>query len=263
MNEPSDTIFLSVVIPCYNEARNIEAGRLAEVCVWLRTRPYTHEVIIVDDGSTDESLALLSVVARKYGGVTVLETVHRGKPFAVKAGVEEARGAAVLLTDLDQSTPIEELSRLLVPYEQGYDAVIGSRGKARLGHSAMRKAGSRLFGLLRRLVILPQIEDTQCGFKLFRKSVLVSAFPRLGWFSRPSRARGWRVSAWDVELLYVLQESGTRIKEVEVAWRNRDCSDSKGAKSGGAKYIAESLEMAVEVLRVAGNRMRGTYKNKV
>lgn len=262
MNKSSDTIFLSVVIPCYNEAKNIEAGRLAEVCVWLRTQPYTHEVIIVDDGSTDGSLALLSVLSREYSGVTFLETPHRGKPFAVKAGIEAARGEAVLLTDLDQSTPIEELSKLLSPYGKGYDVVIGSRGRARLGHSAIRKAGSMLFGFLRRIVILSGIEDTQCGFKLFRRSVLETAFPRLRWFSQASRARGWKVSAWDVELLYVLQISGTTIQEVDVVWRNRDCSDSKGAKRGGAKYIAESLEMAVEVLRVVGNRMRGVYKDQ-
>lgn len=261
MDTAAENIFLSVVIPCYNEAENIEAGRLAEVFAWLSAQSRTYEVIIVDDGSSDKSPALLAAAARNHEDIIIVRTPHRGKPFAVRAGAEAARGEVVLFTDLDHSTPIEELPKLLCWYGRGFNAVIGSRGPARMGNSLMRKAGSRLFGFLRRLVILPDIRDTQCGFKLFRRSVLAEALTRLRYFSQASGARGWKVSAWDVELLYVLQESGTEIKEVEVAWRNRDCSSGKRIHRGRAKYIAESFEMALEVLRVACNRMKGHYRD--
>jgi len=165
----------------------------------------------------------------------------------------------VLFTDMDQSTPIWELGKLLPWYEQGYDVVIGSRGIAREGSSLVRKAGSFVFLALRRLFLLRNIRDTQCGFKSCRREAALEVFPHLQFFRQKDQPAGWKVSAYDVELLYLLERSGHPIKEVVIQWQNRDRSDTKGQGSELARYLHESAEMAREVVRVMLNQLRGAY----
>lgn len=257
---PNATPYLSVVIPCYNEEKNLENHVLDEVAEYLAAQNYVWQVIIVNDESTDRSRALVQGFVQTHPQFALFDIPHGGKPAAVWAGIQHARGEVVLLTDMDQSTPIRELGKLLPWCEQGFDTVIGSRGAAREGFSLTRKLGSFVFRNVRGLLILRNIGDTQCGFKLFRRPVLLSLFPYLEFFRRGGRSVGWQVTAYDVELLYLIGKAGYRIKEVTVDWYNRDQSDTKSHIKGEIpRYFRESAEMGQEILRVKINQWQGLY----
>lgn len=249
--------FLSVVIPCYNEEKNLRRGALAEVEDYFAKQKYDWEVIISDDESTDKSLELVKKISRGKPNFFVLENKHGGKPFALRSGIEKARGQIILTTDMDQSTPIKEIEKLLPWFNRGYDIVIGSRGSKRAGFEWYRRLMSSVFRFLRGFFILGEITDTQCGFKAYKGPVIKKIFPLLDMFTRRQRAKGWTVSAFDVELLHIAQKRGYRIKEVKVEWEDRDISTSKKHD-----FIKESREMAIEVIRVKWNDWRGKYDRK-
>jgi dolichyl-phosphate beta-glucosyltransferase len=251
--------YVSVVIPCYNEEKNLRRGVLDEVYEYLSRRDYFWEVIIVNDESTDESRTLVERSVADKANFALLDIPHGGKPAAVWAGIQEARGDVVLFTDMDQSTPLRELEALLPWYARGYDVVIGSRGTEREGFSIVRRVGSFVFRTLRRSILLYDISDTQCGFKSCRREAALKVFPQLQFFKQKDKPRGWKVSAYDVELLHLFEKAGYSSKEVEVEWRNRDESDTKDQTGELARYLRESVEMAREVARVRLNELRGLY----
>jgi len=250
---------VSVIIPCYNEEKNLEKEVLTEVYRYLEQQSYPWEVIIVNDESTDNSQPLIAHFIKDKPGFALVDIPHGGKPVAVWAGIQQATGDIVLFTDMDQSTPIAELSKLLPWYDQGFDVVIGSRGAVREGFSLLRQAGSLVFRNLRRLLLLRDISDTQCGFKSCRRQIALEIFPRLQFFQQTLKPTGWKVTAYDVELLYLFEKAGYKIKEVTVEWCNRDQSDTKSQQSDFARYINESVEMAKEIVRVKRNQRRGFY----
>ena len=250
---------LTVVIPCYNELRNLENGVLTEVYDYLMTLDITWEVIVVDDESTDGSLDFVQTFVASHENCSSLSIAHGGKPVAVWAGIQAAHGDIVLFTDMDQSTPLHQWSKLAPKFAQGYDVAIGSRGGEREGFSSLRQLGSRAFRAFRKSLLLAQIEDTQCGFKACRREVALEHFPRLQFFQRTKGAKGWRVSAFDVELLYLFVSAGLRVAEVPVEWSHRDMSDTKGAVSERQRYVHESVQMLKEVARVRYNATRGVY----
>ena len=137
--------------------------------------------------------------------------------------------------------------------------VIGSRGHTREGFSSLRKAGSWIFRFFRRLVLLRNIQDTQCGFKSCRRQAAVEIFPHLQIFKQIGAPSGWKVSAYDVELLYLFEKAGYTIQEVPVTWWNRDRSDTKTQTGELSWYVHESVEMAQEVFRVKRNELKGAY----
>ncbi|MEA3337864.1 MAG: glycosyltransferase [Chloroflexota bacterium] len=251
--------FISVVIPCYNEEGNLERGVLDEVFQYLEQQDYPWEVIVVNDESTDNSQRLVEATIADKARFSLVNIPHGGKPAAVWAGIQQSRGDIVLFTDMDQSTPIGELDKLLPWYDQGYDVVIGSRGASREGFNLIRQVGSLVFRAMRSLFLLRDINDTQCGFKTSRREVALQTFPRLQFFKQEEQPSGWKVSAYDVELLYIVERAGYPIKEVIVEWQNRDESDTKGQQSDLARYVQESIEMGREVFRVKRNQVRGMY----
>jgi len=257
----SDTrpVSVSVIIPCYNEERNLERGVLEQVYQYLQSQPFAWEVVVVNDESTDRSWELLEELARTLPNLRLFDIPHGGKPAALWAGVLQARSDVLLFTDMDQSTPIQELGTLLPWYQQGYEVVIGSRSMGREGTSLLRHIGSLVFLSLRRLVLLPSITDTQCGFKLCQRQVAVRIFPNLEFFKRKAKPTGWKVTAYDVEFLYLVEKLGYRIKEVPVYWANCDESTTKGTSSDFSRYIHESIDMAKEVLRIKLNQLKGLY----
>lgn len=250
MGEP----YLSVVVPCYNESENLRRGVLEEMHAYLSQQSCTYEVIISDDGSTDDSREIVRQRLGDKPGFRLLENPHGGKPSAVWFGIQAARGEIVLFTDMDQSTPIDQLARLLPLFERGCDVVIGSRGMERQNFPLYRRLGSQVFRAFRRLLLLRDISDTQCGFKAMRTTVAREIFPRLEAISKPSKVTGWKVTAFDVELLFLADRAGYRIGEVTVEWANRDVAVGK-RKS----YLAESKEMAEQILRIKINEWRGVY----
>jgi glycosyltransferase involved in cell wall biosynthesis len=254
-NEPH----ISVIIPCYNEERNLQRGVLNEVHQYLAGQDYPWEVIIVNDESTDNSRDLVERFIKSAANFSLFDITHGGKPAAVWAGIQRAIGRIVLFTDMDQSTPIGELSKLLPWYERDFDVVIGSRGTEREGFSMVRRVGSVAFRTFRRLFLLRDIGDTQCGFKSCRREAALRVFPYLQFFKQKGKPTGWKVSAYDVELLYLFEKAGYRTKEVEVSWQNRDESDTKGQAGELARYLKESIEMTQEVVRVRLNHIKGAY----
>jgi glycosyltransferase involved in cell wall biosynthesis len=251
---------ISIIIPCYNEENNLKNGVLTEVLDFLKTQQFTWEVIICNDQSTDNSLNLVKDFTAKHSGFRVLDLPHGGKPSAVWGGIKEAKYPIVLFTDMDQSTPLKELTKLLPYFSKGYDVVIGSRGVSREGNTILRKIGGAVFLTFRRILLLHNIIDTQCGFKMFKTDVAKDLFPNLQFFKDKSDKKGWRVSAFDVELLFMAQKWGYKIKEVEVAWRNEDASDTKG--DSATRYKKESIQMINEIKRVLINNFKGVYDKK-
>jgi cellulose synthase/poly-beta-1,6-N-acetylglucosamine synthase-like glycosyltransferase len=252
----NDQLAISIIIPCYNEENNLKRGVLQEVLTFLNQQTFSWEVIIANDGSTDNSKNLVLEFTQKHPQFRLLDLPHGGKPAAVWGGIQQAKYPWILFTDMDQSTPITQLIKLL-PYFSDYDVVIGSRGISREGYSLIRRIGGPIFLGLRRLVLLPKIHDTQCGFKAFKTQVARHLFPNLEFFKSAQSRPGWQVSAFDVELLFMAQKFGYQIKEVTVDWRNEDISLTKG--DAEARYKKESIRMLKEILRVKLNDLRGLY----
>lgn len=250
---------LSVILPCYNEQKNLERGVLDEVRQYLAGQALPWEVVIVNDESTDGSRRLIERYIQDEANFYLFDIPHGGKPAAVWEGIQRARGEMVLFSDMDQSTPLCELDKLIPWYQEGFDVVIGSRQTTREGSSLIRKAGSFVFLTLRRLFLLPDIMDTQCGFKLCRRQVSLQIFPHLEFLRQKEKPAGWKVTAFDVEFLYLVDRAGYRIQEVLVSWRNRDESDTKSQQGEMARYVHESINMAREVTRVKLNQLRGVY----
>jgi len=201
--------WLSVVIPAYNEERRLPAT-LNAVLADLRGRRRPFEVLVADDGSSDATARL----AREAGPeVRVLRLPHRGKGAAVRDGVLASSGDLVLVTDADLSTPIEEVD-LLVAALEGCEVAIGSRNVAgarvAVRQRLDRRVMGRVFNLLVRVLLLPGLQDTQCGVKLFRRDVALAVFERC-------QSDGF---AFDVEALSLARRLGHRVAEVPVEWRN-------------------------------------------
>lgn len=255
-------IFLSVVIPSYNETENLERGVLAQVRDYLKSQKYTWEVIVSDDDSPDsKSKALARDFCDKNKGFVYLQNVHGGKPMAVWSGIQKSQGDLVLFADMDQSTPISELGKILPYFDQKYDIVIGSRGIERKNFSLLRRLASMIFREIRRSLLLSEIIDTQAGFKCLRSQVAKEIFPLLEPIRQAGKeAHGWTVSSFDVELLVACEYRGYKIAEVPVSWEDRDKSKAKAVERQQGKYIKESLDMLKEIFRVKLNQMRGMYK---
>ena len=254
MSKQNKKSYLSVVIPCYNEEKNLKRGVLGEVEDFLARQSYASEVLISDDGSTDESLKLAQSFIKTHQRFRVLENPHAGKPFAVKSGVLFTRGEIILFTDMDQSTPVSELDKLLPPFQQGFQVVVGSRGKERKDFPWYRQLLSWGFRLVRRAALLSDIVDTQCGFKAFTSEAGKKIFARMQIFQEATQTKGWKVGAWDVELLFVANKLGFKIKEVPVLWQDRDIAEGKKKD-----FLKESREMLTEIARVKLNDWRGKY----
>lgn len=251
---------LSVIIPCFNEEENLRRGVLKDVDDYLNKRGYLYEVIICNDQSTDQSLSLAQKFVKNHSNFQLLNLPKSGKPGALWKGIQQAKFPYVLFSDMDQSTPIEELSKFLPYFSEGVDIIIGSRGQSREGNSLLRKLGSKTFSLLRNAFLHTHIVDTQCGFKAMKTDLAKSIFPRLEVIKNIQDSGGWRVTAYDVELLFIAQKMGCSIKEIEVDWKNEDVSTTKG--NANARYLKESKQMAQEVGRVLLNYYKGYYDFK-
>lgn len=254
--------YLSVVIPSYNETENLRRGVLGEVRDFLKKQSYTWEVIVSDDGSSaTEAQNLAKDFCSKNAGFNYLPNEHAGKPFAVWAGIQASKGKIVLFTDMDQSTPISEVNKLLPCFDEGYDVVIGSRGVEREKFALFRRLASMIFREFRRSLLLTDIIDTQAGFKAFKREVAMDVFPLLQVLrAKKEKAVGWKVTSFDVELLVAAESRKYKVGEVSIKWANRDLSMGTKKSSDNTKFIKESVDMFKEVWRVKFNQLRGYYK---
>jgi dolichyl-phosphate beta-glucosyltransferase len=234
---------LSVVIPAYNEALRLPET-LARVQAHLATLEREHEIVVVDDGSSDGT----AETAGRIGNVPVRVLRHepnRGKGYAVRRGMLAARGERRLMTDADLSTPITELDRLEAELDRGFDVAIGSRAlvgsRIEVHQPLYREAMGRAFNVLVQQLLLPGLHDTQCGFKLFTARAAEAAFA-------PGRLDGF---SFDVEALYAARVRGLRIAEVPVVWRN-DPRSRVSLGGGGAAFL--------DLLRIRRLARRGAYR---
>lgn len=245
---------VTILIPNYNEIENVKRGVLTDILSFLKQQDFTFEVVISDDGSTDSSVLVIKEFISKHKEVRLVYNQHAGKPYALRSGIAESKGKYILLTDMDQSTPISELTKLLPYTRKEFDVVIGSRGARRPDSTPFRQLASVIFLLVRRFILLPEIKDTQCGFKLIETKLASRIFARMRLFGRVNNAVGWKVTAYDVELLHLAKKLGAKIKEVPVIWKNEDTSLGKSRN-----FIKESIEMLFEIMRVRVNDMLGKY----
>jgi dolichyl-phosphate beta-glucosyltransferase len=238
--------YLSIVIPAYNEALRI-GSTLEKVRQYVETRNYPCELIVVDDGSRDETPELLMNFQERYARVRVLRNEpNRGKGFTVRRGVLEARGAFVLFTDADLSAPIEETNKLLAALEpSGADAAVGSRALDRrligVRQPWRRELAGHVFNLLVRLFTGLRIRDTQCGLKLFRRATTRRAFEL-------QRATGF---GFDPEVLFLIERLGGRIVEVPVRW-----NDSPATK---VHFLRDSTRMFLDLVWLRLRALAGKY----
>ena len=232
---------LSVVVPCFNEEQRLPRT-IEQIERYLDARNSPYELILVDDGSVDGTRRVMDAAAEKHHGVRIeLLTDNRGKGRALAVGVAAAKGDEILVTDADLSTPIDELARLEAGVASGFDVAIGSRAVAgariEVHQPFYREAMGRLFNRLVQALLLPGLEDTQCGFKLFTDQAATTAFSAC-------RLDGF---CFDVEALYVARRRGMRIAELPVVWRN-DAATRVGL-GGGAWAFADLLRIRLAAAR--------------
>ncbi|MEJ7839881.1 MAG: glycosyltransferase, partial [Thermomicrobiales bacterium] len=199
MNPPA----LSIVIPVFNEATRIPDS-FAQVQAFLESNSIFAEIILVDDGSTDDTANVISGFDRSFANTTALTLPHTGKAGAVLAGLQMAQGSVVGFVDADMATPLETWLECSKRIELGAGVAIATRegtGAIRVGEPWYRHVMGRAFNGLVRLLLLPGIHDTQCGFKFFTREAIDVILPRCQLYRNASAVTVARVTAFDVELL--------------------------------------------------------------
>ena len=238
--------FLSIIIPAYNEEHRLP-HTLAQVLDFIQTQPFESEVLVVENGSQDRTLQIAQGFAASYSQLRVIHETERGKGRAVKRGMLEASGKFRFMCDADLSMPVGEISRFLPPQLVDADIAIASReapGAVRYNEPAYRHLGGRLINWMIRLLALPGLQDTQCGFKCLRDTVAEDLFGSLS-------LTGW---SFDIEMLYLARLTGYRIVEVPVPWYFN--AESK------VNPLKDSVNMAWDILKMRRNALRGLYRKR-
>lgn len=247
---------ISLIIPCYNEEANLQKGVLDKIENFVLKDKRFLEVLIVDDGSQDQSKQIIRhEYLKKFPKFKLIENKHQGKAQAVITGIKLAKGDYVIFSDIDLATPIEEAEKLIKEASQRYPLVIGSRQGNREGAPFLRKVMALGGIFVRNVVIgLPNIHDTQCGFKLFEKKAALHIIDHLLLFKKSHALQGSSVSAgFDMEFLYVATRLGYGIKEVPVAWRH--------VETKNVHFLRDSFEALKDILEIKYFSISGRYNS--
>ena len=239
-----DQPFLSVIIPAYNEQTRIVSA-ITSVIKYLRSQTYTWELLIVDDGSSDDTERMVKCHPDYGESVQLLRVTHGGKGWAVKNGMINAKGRYRFLCDADLSMPIEYLSHFLPPKAPASEIIIGSRElpmSVRVGEPVIRHLMGRVYNSLVRIVAVSDIRDTQCGFKCFTQEAAEK-------LSVLQTIKGF---GFDVEILYLAKKLGIKISEIPIDWYYS--SDSK------VRPFRDSIRSIVDLLVIKWNDIRGKYQ---
>lgn len=240
------SVFLSVVIPVYNEEKRL-APSLDEVLSFLKTFGRPAEVVVVDDGSKDKTADLVRARAKTDPMLRLVQLpANRGKGAAVRAGMLDAKGEIRLFRDADSSTGMDHLARFIEEFEKGADVVIGSRRVA--GAKFVRRQPlprellGRGFTMMCRALLVWQVKDFTCGFKAFRDRAAVEVFSR-------QLVDRW---SFDAEIMYLSHALRLKIAQVPVTWK-----DDEGTKVRLARDVFGSF---AEIGQIVLNRLRGAYR---
>lgn len=246
---------ISLIVPCYNETANIQKGVFDRIGNYTKDDPRFTEVIIADDGSTDDSKsAIQKEYLHLFPKFRLLDLPHGGKANTVIAATRHAKGEYVLLTDTDLATPIEEAEKLVKTLDETRaDIVIGSRGAFRKDAPLTRQILALGMIMLRSMLVgLHGIHDTQCGFKLYKKAVAEKMFDKLLVFRRKSVGNKSSVSAiFDLEFLYLSQKFGYKLEEVPVIWRH--------VETKRVSFIKDAVESLLDMARLKWYDLQGRY----
>jgi glycosyltransferase involved in cell wall biosynthesis len=235
--------FLSLIIPAYNEERRLP-DTLEQVAAFLERQAYSYEILVVENGSHDRTLEIARQFAARHPAMCAIHEGERGKGRAVRRGMIEASGQYRFMCDADLSMPIDQLNRFLPPLQPDPQVVIASReapGAVRYHEPLYRHLGGRAINLMIRLLALPGLHDTQCGFKCFRSDIAADLFSR-------QTLTGW---SFDVELLYIARLRGYRIVELPIPWYYGEASK--------VNAVQDAFKITLDILAVRRNARRGVY----
>jgi len=240
---------LTIVIPAFNEAKKIEAT-VNEVTEYLSGKGYSYELIIVDDGSEDDTLDIIKRYKsiNSNGNIKILENVsNKGKGYAVRNGIMQATGDYILFMDADNSTRIFEIERVLPSFKEGFDIVIGSRrlknvpGNIVISQPSYRHVLGEIYIYISRLFFKISVRDYNCGFKIFKNNVAKKIFSK-------QMMDDW---SFDLETLFLVEKYCFKIKEVPVNWKHY-----KGSK---VRPVLDGIKSFISILMIKANDMAGKY----
>lgn len=245
---------ISLIIPCYNEEANIQKGVLDKIGNFTANDNRFTEVIIVDDGSNDQSKKIIkNKYLKLFPKFRLILNSHQGKAFAVLTGIKNAQGDWVMFSDIDLATPIEEANKL-IKESKNYQIIIGSRSSHRQGAPILRKIMAFSAIIIRNFLIgLHKIKDTQCGFKLFEKQVALKIVDKLLVFHNNRKTKGSSVSAgFDMEFLFLASKLKYKIKEIPVFWRH--------VETKNVNFIKDSIESLKDIIKIKYFALTGKYE---
>ncbi len=236
--------FFSIVIPAHNEQNRLP-GTLEQIFRFLEQQTFPSEVIVVENKSADKTYEIAQKFAEQHANLRVLQS-KKGKGAAVQYGMLNAKGEYRFMCDADLSMPVGEIVKFIPPKLQDFDIAIASRearGAVRYNEPPYRHWGGRGINFIIQTLILPGLNDTQCGFKCFRAEVAEDIFKR-------QTLPGW---SFDIELLYIARRHGYRIVEIPIHWYH--FNDSK------VSALRDALQMIQDIFRIHANARRGIYGN--
>lgn len=247
MNKEKEDIYLSLVIPAYNESLRL-GKTLEDAFRLLNEKNFRWEIIVVDDGSQDNTSEVASKFLSRGNLIIIRNERNRGKGYTVRRGTLKAEGKYILFSDADESTPLEEMDKLLRYVDNGYDIAIGSRAIDRsmveVRQSWWRERMGRIFNFFVRIFVLQGFKDTQCGFKCFKKEAAKKIFSK-------QLIEGF---SFDVETIYLAHKFNYKVIEIPVRWINSPRST--------VSPIRDSLRMFRDLLKIRINDLKGKYKTE-
>jgi glycosyltransferase involved in cell wall biosynthesis len=235
--------FLSIIIPAYNEEIRLPET-LHKVGRFLQDQSYPAELLVVDNNSTDGTAAIIQSFADQSNAIRGLFEKTPGKGAAVRCGMQEAQGEFLFMADADLSMPIAEVNQFLPPQLDGFQIAIASReapGSVRYNEPQIRHLGGRFMNWLIQLLILPGLNDTQCGFKCFTREAARDLFDK-------QTLNGW---AFDIELLFIARQRGYTIKEVAIPWIYDH--ESK------VHAVRDAIQILLDIQTIRKNYAQGRY----
>lgn len=241
-------LFLSIIIPAYNEERNI-VSTLSEIAEYLGKKDFSYELILIDDGSEDSTVKSSREFQDKISNFQLIESnPNRGKGYVLKKAMMKARGEYVMFMDADNSTSIYELDKFLPYLEEGYDAVIASRrikgAEVVVPESVLRVLMGNIYILLSRIIFKLRVNDINCGFKAYRRDAARKIFSL-------QKMNDW---SFDTELIFLIHKFGMRVKEVPVRWTHKYTSKVKPFRAGIQSFLS--------LLKIKLSDLKGDYTVK-